>query len=96
MSQHQIADLFGVFVSAVGSNIRAILKSEALDEWEVSRNHIYKNGDTITLYNLEMITALAFRMRSPQASVFRKWIMKPHDTTMVLWNLPDVNSFLPN
>jgi hypothetical protein len=28
LTQHQIADLFGVFVAAVNSNIRTILKSE--------------------------------------------------------------------
>ncbi len=28
LTQHEIADLFGVFISAVGSNIRSILKSE--------------------------------------------------------------------
>ena len=27
LTRHQIADLFGVFVPAVGSNIRSILKS---------------------------------------------------------------------
>lgn len=30
LTRHQIADLFGVFVPAVGSNIRSILKSGIL------------------------------------------------------------------
>lgn len=32
LTRHQIADLFGVFVPAVGSNIRSILKSGILCE----------------------------------------------------------------
>lgn len=66
LTQHQIADLFGVFVSAIGSNIRSMLKSEVLRGNEVSRQRDNGNG-FITVYNLEMITALAFRLKSNQA-----------------------------
>ena len=37
LTRHQIADLFGVFVPAVGSNIRSILKSGILCEERVYR-----------------------------------------------------------
>lgn len=37
LTRHQIADLFGVFVPAVGSNIRSILKSGILREERVYR-----------------------------------------------------------
>lgn len=36
LTRHQIADLFGVFVPAVGSNIRSILKSGILREERVT------------------------------------------------------------
>ena len=42
LSQHQIAYLFGVFVSAVGGNVRPILKSEALQEHKIC--HRRANG----------------------------------------------------
>ncbi len=51
MSKHQIADLFGVFVAAVGANIRSILKSEVLDEQRVVRQRTHKDGSFTTLYN---------------------------------------------
>lgn len=76
MSKHQIADLFGCFVSKVGSNIAAILKSGVFDETKVCRHYRFGNGSSIELYNLEMIAALAFRINSQNADVFRRWLMQ--------------------
>ena len=88
MSQHQLADLFGVFVSAIGANVRTILKSEVLDERRVVRQRTYKDGSFTTLYNLEMIAALAFRLKSRQAEAFRKWIVRQAPSPAVLWEMP--------
>ena len=52
LTQHQIAELFGVFVSAAGSNIRSVLKSGVLREKEACRHKKTENGGIITLYNL--------------------------------------------
>lgn len=76
MTQYQLADLFGCFVSKINANIRAILKSEVLNENRVCHLHRYESGGGVELYNLEMITALAFRIRSHNAEVFREYIMK--------------------
>ena len=76
LTQHQIADLFECFVAKVSSNIRAILKADILDERKVCRLHRYDNNNSVELYNLEMITALAFRIRTHNARVFREWLMK--------------------
>lgn len=89
LTQHQIADLFGVFVAAVNSNIRVVLKSEVLDKDKVCRNLNHDNGMTV-LYNLEMITALAFRIRSEKTEIFRRWITKCSQPTMLLWHNPDM------
>ncbi len=88
MTQHQLADLFGVFVAAIGANVRAILKSEVLDERRVVRQRTYKDGSFTTLYNLEMITALAFRLKSHKAEAFRKWIVRQATSPVVLWEIP--------
>ncbi len=88
MSQHQLADMFGVFVAAIGANVRAILKSEVLDERRVIRQRTYKDGSFTTLYNLEMITALAFRLKSRQAEAFRKGIVRQATSPAVLWEIP--------
>jgi len=76
MTQHEIADLFQCFVAKVNANVRSILKSGVLDEQKVCRTYTYKNGNFVEQYNLEMITALAFRVKSRNAEVFRKWLMK--------------------
>jgi hypothetical protein len=36
----------------------------------------YKNGNSVEQYNLEMIAALSFRIKSRNAEVFRKYLMR--------------------
>ncbi len=74
MTKHQIADLFGCFVAKVTSNIPSILKSGVLDDSRVCRFHRYKDGSGVELYSLEMITALAFRIDTRNAAIFRRWL----------------------
>ena len=76
MTKHQIADLFGCFVAKVVSNVAAILKSGVLDESRACRFHRYKDGSSVELYSLEMITALAFRIDTRNADIFRRWLME--------------------
>jgi hypothetical protein len=76
LSEWQIAELFGVFVAKVSSNIRSIFKSEVLRESDVSYCENYSNGGSVDLYNLEMIAALAFRIKSKNSEIFRSWLMK--------------------
>ena len=80
MTRHEIADLFGVVISTVDTNLRAILRSDVFIEADVCHNHRYdsKNGleyQTI-FYNLEVITALSYRFKSKNAKIFREWINK--------------------
>jgi len=76
LSEWQIAKLFDVFVAKVSSNIRSILKSEVLQEDEVCYCHHYTNGGSVDLYNLTMVTALAFRIKSKNSDIFRNWMIK--------------------
>jgi hypothetical protein len=76
MTQHELADLFQCFVGKINANIRAILKSGVLDETKVCRTYYYKNGNCVEQYNLEMIVALSFRIRSYNADAFREWLVK--------------------
>ncbi len=76
MSKHQIADLFGCFVAKVVSNIAAVLKSGVLDESRVCCFHRYKDGGGVELYSLEMISALAFRIDTHNAGIFRRWLIE--------------------
>ena len=94
LTQHQIADLFGVFIAKIGSNIRSILKSGVLQEDMVSHRKDNEDGTTLTLYNLEMITALAFRLRSRQAEQFRQWIVNRAVSPLIFWKIPGMNVML--
>ena len=76
MTQHQIADLFGCFVAKVSANVRSILKSGVLDETRTCRMQRYNNGNLAEQYNLEMITALSFRIKSRNSELFREFVMK--------------------
>jgi hypothetical protein len=94
MTQSEIADLFGVFVSAVGGNVRSIFKNEILDERRVRRVIKHRNGNETTLYNLEMITALAFRLTSHNADLFRRWIIEQAVSVSpaLFWQMPRVGA----
>lgn len=92
LTQSQIADLFGVFTAAVNANIRAILKSGILCEDRVVRRTRCPNGNIVERYDLEMITALAFRLKSGNAEVFRRWIIERATTPAIVWKMPKGNS----
>ena len=72
LTQWEIARLFGVFEAAVRANIRAIYRSEAL-----RRGATQRIVQGVELYNLEMIAALAFRLRSLECEAFRRWLLRP-------------------
>ena len=92
LTQSQIADLFGVFTAAVSANIRAILKSGALHEDHVVRRTRCRNGNIVERYDLEMIMALAFRLKSGNAEVFRRWIIERATTPAIVWKMPASNN----
>lgn len=96
LTQAQIADLFGVFTAAVSTNIRAILKSGVLHEDSVARRTRCRDGNIVERYNLEMITALAFRLKSENAEVFRHWIVERATTPAIVWKMPTVNDRVLN
>lgn len=88
LTQSQIADLFGVFTAAVSTNIQVILKSGVLHEDHVVRRTRYQDGNIVERYDLEMITALAFRLKSENAEVFRRWIIERATTPAIVWKIP--------
>lgn len=94
LSQHQIADLFGVFIAAVGCNVRSIFNNEILRKEDVCRQRDNGDGTLVELYNLEMITALAFRLKSPKAQQYRGWIVRQATVPVILWKIPGMEMML--
>lgn len=88
LTQSQIADLFGVFTAAVHANIRVILKSGVLHEEHVCRRTRCRNGNIVERYGLEMVAALAFRLKSENTEVFRQWIVERAMTPTIVWKVP--------
>ena len=79
MTKHEMADLFNVFVSVVGNNLRSIFKSGLLREEDVTRIHKYENNGRpceMTLYNLEALIFVSYRIASYEAQAFREWLMR--------------------
>ena len=76
MRDFEIAQLFGVFTQTIKANIKTILQSgivraDLTDGGVMVGNHIF-----LDYYGLDMITALAFRVQSPQAEMFRTWALR--------------------
>jgi len=79
MSKHEIADLFNVFVSSISNNLRAIFKSGLLREEDVTQTYKYEDNGRqyeMTLYNLEALIFVSYRIASYEARAFREWVMK--------------------
>lgn len=72
----EIAELFGIFIPTVKGKIKQILK-ESICQGDCA------NGGTVIgstiipdFHGLDMITAIAFRIQSPKAELFRKWVLQ--------------------
>lgn len=79
LTKNEIAVFFNVFTSSVDNHLRAIFKSSLLRKENVARNYQYeKNGSQCetTLYNLEVLIFISYRIVSYEAQVFREWVMK--------------------
>ncbi len=76
MTEAEIVELFGTTAGVVSSAIKAIIKSDALNDYEVCKCIRLDNGNSADVYNMEVVIALAFRLNTYPASVFRKWLVK--------------------
>lgn len=76
MRDFEIAELFGVMIPTIRSNIRAILKTNIATADCANGATLVGCNVVPDYHGLDMIVALAFRIQSAQAEVFRKWIMR--------------------
>ena len=73
MTQAQIAGLYGRDVSNVSRHIASILEEGELDEATSLRKSQTSLGRPATLYSLDMVISVGYRVASKQATLFRKW-----------------------
>lgn len=72
MSEEELVSLFGVIAPSVRAAIKTVYKNEILKEYEVQRYIRISDKISVDVYSLEMVIALAFRIRSYGAERVRK------------------------
>lgn len=83
----ELAGLFGVYESTIRVNAKAIIRSNVA---KVSHDcGLMQAGKTLLpeIYGLEIIIALAFRLDSPNADKFRRWIIEKISSRMNVFGL---------
>lgn len=77
LTQKKIAELFDTSVQNVNLHIKNILADEELTADSVIKDYLITASDgkvyTTAHYNLDMILAIGYRVRSPRGVQFRKW-----------------------
>lgn len=72
MTQAQIAELFGRDVGSISRHIAKVLEEGELDETSLQKMQ-RSHGRPATLYNLDMVISVGYRVSSRQATLFRRW-----------------------
>ena len=74
LTQAQIADLFGRDISVISRHISKIFNEGELDKKSNLQNMQIPNSDKpVTLYSLDVILAVGYRVKSPLGTQFRQW-----------------------
>jgi len=73
MTQAQIAELFGRDRTTITRHINNILEEGELDEATYVQKVHLSLGRPTTLYNLDMVISVGYRVSSVQATIFRRW-----------------------
>ena len=75
MTQQEMSDAFNVFGCYIRKAVHAIYKNGELLESETKRYIRQDNGINYDVYSLEMIIAIAFKLRTKECLAFRRFIM---------------------
>ncbi len=75
MTQQEMSDAFNVFGCDIRRAIRAIYKNMELLESDTMRYVRQDNGISYDVYSLEMVIAIAFRLRTKECMAFRQFVM---------------------
>ncbi len=74
MTQAQIAALFGRDRSVISKHISGVFSDGELDEGSnVQKMHIAHSTKPVSIFNLDLIISVGYRVSSKQATVFRRW-----------------------
>ena len=76
MSESEMVDLFGVFIPKLRNAIKALYKEELIKPYEAERTFKKRDNLYVTVYNMEVVLLLAFRLNSYQARAVRRELME--------------------
>ena len=76
MSESEMVDLFGVFIPKLRKTIKALYKEELVKPYEAERTIKKRDNLYVTVYNMEIVLLLAFRLNSYQARAVRRELME--------------------
>lgn len=75
MSESELVDLFGVFIPKLRNTIQTLYKGELVKPYETERTIKQSRNLYLTVYDMEVVLLLAFRLNSYQARAVRKELM---------------------
>ena len=75
MTMQEISDAFCVFCCDIRRAIRVIYKNKELLESDTMHYVRQDNGISYDVYSLEMVIAVAFRLRTKECMAFRRFVM---------------------
>lgn len=76
MSEMELVELFGVIAPTLRVAIRTIYKSGTLNLATTQRCDLATSASWATLYNLEVVIALAFKLNTYEASRIRQTVLE--------------------
>ena len=76
MSESELVDLFGVFIPKLRNAIQALYKEELIKPYEAERTIKKIDNLYVTVYSMEVVLLLAFRLNSYQTRAVRRELME--------------------
>jgi len=74
MTQAEMAELFQTDISGISRHLKNVLEEgEVSVESNLHKMQIAGSDKPVTLYNLDVILAVGYRVRSPRGTQFRQW-----------------------
>ena len=94
MAYWEIAYLLNVVPATMNRAIKRLFKEGVLSELEHSKYIQLPNGNHAYVYSLDIVTALSFRFKTYNATLFRKWmidkIKEQHPPIFISFPIKDV------
>ncbi len=76
MSESELVDLFGVFIPKLRNAIKVLYKEELVKPYEAEQTIKKRDNLYVTVYNMEVVLLLTFRLNTYQTRAVRKELME--------------------